>query len=127
MFQPYIHGSVPFNLTAEAIIDLLPDQDVIYFGKHGVDTDDGLNIESAMLTASAAITAAAAGRPRATPGLRQAPPLLDHWAAESEREDASQENGFSTPTLEWLDLFAEGAEILSICQAADSSGALPNE
>lgn len=55
----------------------------------------------------------------------QAPALLDHWAERCEEEDASTE--YDSPTLGWLDLFAEAAEILSVCQEADSSGALPNE
>jgi len=51
--------------------------------------------------------------------------LLDHWVEKCEKTDNSQECDF--PALEWLDLFAEAAEILSVCQEADSSGGLPNE
>lgn len=71
------------------------------------------------------ITEAAACNPWATQLLQEAPVLLDHWVERCEEEDASDEYG--SPTLGWLDLFAEAAEILSVCQEADSSGALPNE
>lgn len=54
-----------------------------------------------------------------------APAVLDRWATKCENEDASQ--GFDFPTLEWLDLFAEAVEILSVCQEIDSSATLPNE
>lgn len=53
------------------------------------------------------------------------PVLLDYWAAECEREDAT--TAYDFPTLEWLDLFAEAAELLSVCQEADTAGALPSD
>lgn len=71
------------------------------------------------------VTEAVACNPWATQLLQEAPVLLDHWAERCEKEDASEEYEF--PTLQWLDLFAEAAEVLSVCQEADSSGALPNE
>jgi len=54
-----------------------------------------------------------------------APVVLDTWAAKCEQEDANKEYDF--PSLEWLDLFAEAAEILLVCQEADSEGALPSD
>ena len=68
---------------------------------------------------------AIAYNPGNTQLLEQASVLIDRWVEECEKEDASQEYDF--PTLWWLDLFAEAAEILSVCQEVDSSGGLPSE
>jgi len=49
------------------IVEQLPDQlQIVYVGKHGNDADDGLNIESAKLTITAAIAAAVAQTPSNT-------------------------------------------------------------
>lgn len=57
--------------------------------------------------------------------------LLEDWTAycdKYDKENQAKENLADTnPTLEWLDLFAATAEILSVCEESDSIGALPNE
>lgn len=50
--------------------------------------------------------------------------LLDLWAEKCVRMDATQEQ--DSPTLEWLDLFAEAAELLSISTYVEPEGTLPN-
>jgi len=54
-----------------------------------------------------------------------APKFLDTWAAKCEKEDDPPEYDF--PSVNWLHLFVAAADILSICQESDSSGAPPNE
>lgn len=51
--------------------------------------------------------------------------VLEGWTEKCEVEDARRE--FDFPTLEWLDLFAEAAETLSLCQEADVEGDLPSK
>lgn len=50
---------------------------------------------------------------------------LDLWVARCEKEDDSRELDF--PDMNWLDVFAAAADILSVCQKSDSSNVLPNE
>lgn len=71
------------------------------------------------------ITEAAACISSDTVLVSLAPVILDHWAAECEKADATQEYDF--PFLDWLALFAGAAEILSVCQHSDSAGDVPSK
>ncbi len=67
------------------------------------------------------MTEAVACTPWATYILSVVPPVIDGCVAECEKED------YDGPGLEWLWLFVEVGEILSLCEECDPSGSAPNE
>ena len=68
------------------------------------------------------VTEAAACNPWDTEILSLAPTLLDLWVEKCEKADSLDEC-----FLDWLYLFETTADLISICQEADSSGILPDE
>ena len=67
------------------------------------------------------VTEALACAPWATYILDILPVIIDYCVTEYEKED------YDGPGLEWLHLFVEAAELLSLCEEYDSSGSAPNE
>jgi len=97
------------------IVASIPDEvEIIYVGKHGDDADDGLNIESAKLTITAAIAAAVA----ATPATDNRYVVLIHDAG-TYTED------FTVPS--WVQLHAPAATIVGTVTLADDADAFVHE